>query len=307
MNERLLEKLEQAPFVYQYTSIEALFAILEGYRKKREQGCLPIKASCIYNVNDPREMKHGYDAVKMFLPQYEAKLQNSMNLSEVFEDKKYEEQCIECLDKKPKDDMIQYGIVPYTISFSGNRDFLPMWSMYARNCKGVCMKFESSELINSIGDSTQVDFVSYAGDNVDYIMEEHFSMLYEWDASNCTNPMTIDEKINELSILCNCISPFIKSQEWSYENEFRIVCYHHFGPNLFELDHNSIRHFLIHGIEKTKIAKFVYYPIKVNALKEIIVGTLANYDVVEHILRKELEECLLNDVEITPSSIAISK
>lgn len=153
MYSRFEEMLKSAPFVYHYTSLDALFAILEGYRQNRNSG-LPFRASCICNVNDPREMKLGLEADKKFLPDYEKHATNSMNLSEV-----------------------------YQIVDNENR------------CREVCNK-------------------------------------------KITQP-------------------------------------------------------------------FFYYPVNPNALEEIITGHQANYNVLEHVLRKELKECLLNAVTITPSSIEI--
>ena len=57
MTDKFIKKLELTPFVYQYTSMEALFTILEGCRKANEtkaNNIIPFRASCIYNVNDPR-------------------------------------------------------------------------------------------------------------------------------------------------------------------------------------------------------------------------------------------------------------
>ena len=39
MNDKFLEKLEKNPFVYHYTNIEALFAILEGSRSYSSSNC----------------------------------------------------------------------------------------------------------------------------------------------------------------------------------------------------------------------------------------------------------------------------
>jgi hypothetical protein len=57
---------------------------------------------------------------------------------------------------------------------------------------------------------------------------------------------------------------------------------------------------------KNKVEPYVYYHIKANAIKEIIVGPTARYNDVEHILRNELNECLMYEVKITPSSIKIN-
>lgn len=153
-------------------------------------------------------------------------------------------------------------------------------------------------------DNAQVDFVFYDRNTDNYVFDEHFALLYDWDLRRLKENMTIEEKIEELSILCTCVSPFIKTNDWAFENEFRIVKYKHYGP---KPNHEFLKDLRFHGIKETKVEPYVYCNIGSKALEEVLLGPLTNYDVVEHILRKELEECLLNDVEITPSSIAISK
>lgn len=302
MANKFLEKLIETPFVYHYTSVESLFAILEESRQIKERVILPFRAYNIYNVNDPREMKLGFDAVKKFLPEYESMIDNSMYLSEVYLDKNNENRCREECYKKPSDGFIEWGHIPYTSSFSSKGDFLPMWSMYGAKFKGVCLKFRLKELVEYLSDNCQFGFVSYNGDNDTSLLKENFLEIYNWYANQQEQAMNIDEKIEELSLLCACISPFIKISDWAYEQEFRIVCNHHYAP---QLDRESIERLLKEGIQKTKVQPYNYYPIYPNALEEIIIGPKANYNVIEHILRNELKECLLNDVKVTPSSIEI--
>lgn len=302
MNESFFAKIEESPYVYHYTSMEALFSILEGYRLVKYTGLLPFRASCIYNVNDPREMELGFDAVEKSLSQYENNNQNNMNLSEVYKDSSFKEYYIDSYNEKPNDGMIQFGIVPYIISFSCIRDFLPMWSMYGNKCKGVCLKFNIISIMDKPVECTQYDLVSYDGD-MDYnIIEEHLSLLYDLDVKR-KRTMTIDEKKEMVFNYCLCISPFIKSKDWSYEKEFRIVYNQNYALNI---DYDHLKDYTLHGIEKKSIQKYVYIPINACAIEEIIIGSLADFNVMEHIIRQELKECLMNRVKISRSSIAIT-
>ena len=110
--------------------------------------------------------------------------------------------------------------------------------------------------------------------------------------------MDINEKIDELSILCACISPFVKSSDWAYEKEFRIVV-----DKYYPLKMNKKQ--LLIDFEKNTIDPYVFYPISPNALDEIIIGPKENYSVIEHIIRNELKECLLNEVKIPHSSLEL--
>ena len=56
-NNTFLRKLEKNLYVYHYTSVDALFSILEKCRKN-EQHTSPFLAGCVYNSNDPREIDY---------------------------------------------------------------------------------------------------------------------------------------------------------------------------------------------------------------------------------------------------------
>lgn len=305
MHDLFAKKLKENPFVYHYTSLEALFAILEGYRLNHEKGCFPFKSSCIYNANDPREMELGFHSVKKYLPSFEEKSEYNLHLSDVYDSSIYEKKCIEECNSKPEGGMIEQGMVPYIISFSCLGDFLPMWSMYGNNKKGVCMKFDTSKLIEGIGGPSQFDFVSYDGDRENYIMKEHFSTLYKEEAKrNYNEQMSIEEKIDILSILCQCISPFIKCNEWEYEKEFRIVYHYKYGP---DIDEDYIKRIIYSfgRVESIKIQPYLLYPINAISLDSINIGPLLDYSVIGHIVLNELKECKLNSVKVLPSSIQI--
>ena len=303
MSKLFNKKLMDNPFVYHYTSVDALFSILEGCRKS-ELHTLPFWAGCVYNSNDPREMELGYETVKAILPQYEKSCDKSMNLSEVYSKPEYEDQCKKRIFQRPEDGLVEMSVVPYTISFSCKRDFLPMWSMYGENKKGVCLKFRLRSLIDNL--NTESCFVHYEGDKENIIKDDLLRSLYNTYGLFVeinTKGLTIEDKIKELSILCNCISPFVKSKEWAYESEFRIVTNVHYRQETDGKIFNRIQLTL----PKIKIGDYEIIHIDPIFLEEIIIGPMANYNVLEHVLRNELKECLLNNVEITPSSIQITK
>lgn len=299
----IINKLINTPFIYHYTSVDALFSILEGCRKSKPYHTLPFWAGCVYNSNDSREMELGYETVKSILPQYEKSFANSINLSEVYEKSEYEVECKKRFFQRPKDGFVEMSSVPYTLSFSSKRDFLPMWAMYGNNKRGVCLKFSLSSLVDGI--NKESCFVHYENSKDNVIKDCLLPSLYDFTAT-CTKKnnkvMSIEDKIEELSLLCDCISPYIKSGDWAYESEFRIVSYEHYGPK-YKKSFSGLHL----SLDKTKIENHVTIPVPANSLKEVIIGPLANYDVLEHILRNELKECNLNYVEITPSSIHVTK
>lgn len=301
-----MKKLMDNPFVYHYTSVDALLSILEGCRKNENNSTLPFWAGCVYNSNDPREMELGYEAVKLILPQFENSCAKNMNLSEVYTKPEYEEKCIQRFSQRPKDGFVEMSTIPYAISFSCKRDFLPMWSMYGNDKRGVCLKFNLGKLIDDIKEIS--DFVHYECCQYNIIKEQMLPELYNFivmrmDRGN--GEMSISDKIEELSLLCECISPFVKSDDWAYESEFRVVSYKHYGPNYI----NFFNDFSVSPFcgATVKVDNHDTISISADTLEEIIIGPLANYDVLEHTLRNELNECMLNHVEITQSSINITK
>lgn len=296
------KRLIETPFVYHYTSVEAIFSILEGYRINGRDA-LPFRAGCIYNSNDPREMELGYEVVKAILPQYEKCCAKSMNLSEVYSKSEYEDQCKKLFFQRPKDGLVEMSTVPYTISFSCKRDFLPMWSMYGNNKRGGCLKFNLGYLIDSLNTECCCSFVHYEGDKDNVISDYLLPQLYKTSVLlNDKKMLSINDKIQELSLICDCISPFVKCDDWGYESEFRIVSKVHYRQELNDKSFNSIPLTL----PKFKVFDYDEIPINPAPLDEIIIGPLANYNVLEHVLRNELKECLLNHVKITPSSIQIN-
>ena len=178
------KKMRDNPFIYHYTSVDSLLSILEGYRKseltrKHGQEDLLFWASCVYNSNDPREMEFGYKAVKEILPEYENTCTNSMNLSEVYSNAEYEKECKKLLFQKPINGMIGISGVPYTISLSCKRDFLPMWSMYGDNKMGACLKFNLNNFIDNFKAFMHPCFVYYEGEEENIIKDHLLPILYE--------------------------------------------------------------------------------------------------------------------------------
>lgn len=54
-------------YIYHYTGLDTLFAILHWHKENKSSHCIQLRASCIYNMNDPKEMYAGYDIVKKML------------------------------------------------------------------------------------------------------------------------------------------------------------------------------------------------------------------------------------------------
>lgn len=284
-------------FVYHYTSIETLFAILEGYRKSKESNVLTLRASNIYRVNDPKEMVMGYDVLKKWIRRYEDSqcIPVSIRLSEVYQNEEYEAKCKSDYLQTRNADFIEVGEVPYVISFSFRHDYLPMWGLYGDKGKGVCLKFALSELQSLT--SSLPGLVNYCGrtnlEGFKNTMEFMYG-CYMRELKDMEVP--VETKIRELATICLTTAPFVKHKDYQYEKEYRFVFYNWYNQRKISMPS--------HKTSIYKILPYIEVAIPVKALQGIIIGPDVNFDVMKHVVRKELEECRLNAGMVTKSRIS---
>jgi len=297
----MVEGLKHTRYVYHYTSIDTLFAILERYRRDKKTGELVFRASNIYKLNDPKEMEAGYDIVKAFLREYEKKeIPKEYWLHEIACNRAYEIKCKEDYLVKTKSYIIGTGIVPYTISFSARRDYLPMWSLYGKAGKGVCLKFDAYEMIkNDI--KRQIGFVAYNSQAGKLAMKEVIPQMYKWyiDAyKDKLSELSIEKKLRELATICLSASPYIKYKDYKYEKEFRLTHYKDYG-----LD-NINTGFSILDFQQpvNEISSYIEIPISATSLKEIIMGPSMDKDIMEDIIKRVIKTCQLS-ARVTKSKV----
>lgn len=297
----MVEGLKHTRYVYHYTSIDTLFAILEHYRKDKKTEELVFRASNIYKLNDPKEMEAGYDIVKAFLREYEKKeIPNEYWLHEIACSKASEIKCKEDYLVRPKNYIIGTGIVPYTISFSAKRDYLPMWSLYGKTGKGVCLKFDTYKMINEKFD-VQVGFVAYDMKSGMRTMKKVIPFMYKMYMNcykNKLNELSTDNKISELATICLSVSPFLKYKDYQYEKEFRLTYYKHHGMT----DRISTSTILDLQQPVSDISSYIEIPISATALKEIILGPSMDKESMSNIIKREIKTCKL-DVSVSISKV----
>lgn len=297
----MVEGLKHTRYVYHYTSIDTLFAILERYRRDKKTGELVFRASNIYYLNDPKEMEAGYDIVKAFLREYEKKeIPKEYWLHEIACNRAYEIKCKEDYLVKTKSYIIGTGIVPYTISFSARRDYLPMWSLYGKTGKGVCLKFDAYKMINEKLD-VQVGFVAYNMKSGMRTMKKVIPLMYKMymnSYKNKLNELSTDNKISELATICLSVSPFLKYKDYQYEKEFRLTYYKHHGMT----DRISTSTILDLQQPVSDISSYIEIPISATALKEIILGPSMDKESMRNIIKREIKTCEL-DVSVSISKV----
>ncbi len=298
----MLEELNRIRYIYHYTSLDTLLAILENYRKDKEKNGLIFRASNIYMVNDPKEMEVGYGIVKEYLKEYETTyIPKPYWLHEIANSNEYEAICKNNYFVGYKGFLTEPVIIPFIISFSAKRDYLPMWSLYGKTGLGVCLKFDAFRIIEAEYDG-QIGFVAYDNKTGLKMMKESFSECYNWylyEYKDKLDLLTIDKKVHEIGNLCLYMSPFIKYRDYKYEKEFRLTCYKHYGDDI--INTLSLNEFINPKIYP--VDKYIEVPIPVSSFKEVMLGPNMDKSIMAHIVKKELEECNIR-VRVSESKIS---
>lgn len=258
-------------FLYQYTSIEALYnGIIVKNPVKDKEICI-WASNCEY-MNDPDEVKTGRKfAEKMFkLSDYEAN-QAMLKVEENIKEKMF------------------------ITSFSSVQDNLPMWRMYGNNCKGIALGFDAQAIFN--------EFKGLIYKCI-YIDSHHEIEINEFFKDNVDIDLSNNEKLKEnidrllmscLKNLANFIHIFVggiflaKNPCYNYEKEYRLFI---IAEQKIEYRYNN--NLIIPYIRN-------YFP--KSALKEIWIGPANNMERTEKSLKRFLNAMGLGHVEIKKSQI----
>lgn len=193
---------------------------------------------------------------------------------------------------------------PYVVSFCRKGDYLPMWQIYAKNGKGICLEFEIDEQrdvdvlnrLNGTGPAAQQDELELV--KCKYISKRELSNLKrKW-------PREIEKAYHEIPK--NQISPKLpyktlyqeaityKTDDWKYEDEIRLVRWTQYPQ-------------IKNG--KNGLCPYVEIKIPLRFLKGIQVGPSLNQEAnvyaINELLRiKEIDK-LKNPIKVTASKVAL--
>ncbi len=310
-------------YVCHYTGVDTLFAILRNCKDQHSAG-LKYRASSIYNMNDPTEMEAGHKIVKRYMTRYEIEqnVPNEYRLSVVYKDATKEEECKNSYILKEEKEMQHLGLIPYVTCFSEKIDYLPMWSMYGKGGKGVCIVLDTEILIDNCIEGLCsdrimcIEKVGYGNSINNTNLRDVFDFLYKClylrnYEMEVVNPPTIDEKMKELANLCSGIAPFIKYKDYSYEREVRLVLYQQSekikdfckpAKCLADVKKTLAEYELY---RKAPRPPYIEFTIPVEALKKIIVGPCSNDEVLIPRIRNKLDRCkiTISKKKVTKSRI----
>lgn len=296
---------EGSGIVYHYTSLDTFMKIMDGVKGNK----FIFHGSDIFSMNDPTEFYHGYKKLWNLLPQIENdlyyKIRNQQieididikvldekyKLSEVWKRYNYSTQD-EWLAARFKEMRESYR-TPFVISFSCQRDFLPMWSSYGDNGHGIALGIDVQAYYikkKQGNGETWFDFSNYNA-------EDMHTLLVSYDKISLQHPLArivqsgISSYVQELSkmignseqtevlqkwaldIIFNFSSALIKNKTYSYEEESRLVCY---ASRLEDIKYK---------INANKdVIPYIEVEIPVAKLKEIVIGPCCDYKSVKQML-----------------------
>jgi hypothetical protein len=286
------EEMGFMDIIYHYKSIDTIHSILKKYRTSKDKQNLEFWASNIYALNDPMEMIAASNVIVQVLEKIENELQvdNTKRLSSFFDDiESVKEAYIRTFNRD------QYLFI---MSFSSCRDTLPMWSMYGKNGKGICLCFDREEILNSFDEDarTKIANVSYGLTRIDDVTMNLLKETYRNYLSEIDDEF-IEDKENVRYFyryfFIRTLAPIYKDAAYDYEGEQRLVCEQQKHDDTIDFKISSAGYVIPY--RKIKI------PVK--ALKEIIVGPSYNFDLLKKGLNLELILSGVNGVKVIKSEI----
>lgn len=290
---------------YHYTSLEVLQKLIEGIVEKDGQRYFVFHASSIFSMNDPQEFYWGYQIVLNQLKSLDKKHHTKgifkiSTFAEHYSQELFYQVFIDSLYKQK--------LIPFIICFSTCRDSLPMWSMYSKNGKGVCLGFRHLDTFLHLenNDIKDVSFVKHlqasevyydnsvlssALNTIDFGYERYLNEVHKIGVNQ--GKVLWNIKINYIASIMVCIAPYIKTKDYKFENELR----------LFQSvrDEQEVKYKVN---AEGHLIPYVDTLIPVDWLSEIIVGPCLCYKPTEQALNCELMQKGLPDIKISRSSVS---
>lgn len=283
MEERIVNELGH------YTSINVLESIANSILKTDNNQYVVLRATDAFHTNDRDEIWEGYDYVMKILATIDNlagdQIKAEYRLSGLFEDMKKSMRFKTYTTNQVKQWLLQEYSTPYVICFTSAIDRTKIWETgYGRNGKGICIVFDLTNVhrvqngmfIHGPIKVVYNNSIGYA--NEKFLFEKVILKAYNdyyHDVSFITElDEIIEKKVQAVDQFCSLISSFIKNEEWSHEEEFRIAAIRHNYPTSEKC---SIR-------KKEDGMAYVELKIPLSCLKKIIIGPRVDNNEVEKIM-----------------------
>lgn len=280
--------------IFHYTSFESFIGMIKDTSFSNN---LNFWASQISSMNDPLDGFVGDIAIERHLQDIENELNipkneriyNTIKSDIIFKD-------IRRILLEDKNATNNYLYNHFVISFSEEKDIIPLVSMYCDKGKGVILGFDRNKFVMS--KNLIRGNVSYDENNLKDLLKEcyiknlmfsHFHHTYK----NKLNPILI----RTLSFYSQIISnfSFTKINKYEYEKEYRITIYN-------ETSNVQERDVYVNETDKRTIP-YIEYKIPISYLNEIILGPNVNkvkfIEIKELLEAKKFPESLINTIKIS--------
>lgn len=268
--------------IYHYTSIEALYNGLLCRVNDKSKICL--RACNALYMNDPNEIQFGFS--------FFGKSGNSDNLK-----------------KNDFNEYIEMTSHCFLTSFSSQRDYLPMWNIYARNATGIALGFnsdiikkhEETELISCLYDHDKLKSIldKFNDENIKEKNTDNLTAVAIGILLVCLFLPILSKKDKKPLIDCinSTLSPIftlavaLKNSSYSYEQEVRLLSVTDQEDDVQFYFKNN---YFIPYINN-------YFPKE--ALEEIIVGPNNDMERTIYSIKTYLKHIGFEHVKVIPSNV----
>ena len=192
--------------------------------------CLTMWATHCNYLNDRSEFFWGIKACNNAIRDYEMrnKVPEEISLKKYLIDPNSELDTWSFLYFSSHIDSIDHGY-PYLISFSGAKDSIPMWGMYAQNGGGMALVFDRDKLEGRFVDKYK-DCIYCNDRDTDLLMgyiEGEYGKFTKYNDAKKVD--ALQEKMERMRAMARIyeiyrvVCPYVKHKSFEYEKEFRIV------------------------------------------------------------------------------------
>ncbi len=278
--------------IYHYTTAAAFLGMMQNCTS--EHRYLTMWATHAMYLNDPTEYQYGKNVCRKLLQDVETELN-------IIEDERLSKQMysetmqgyFDTLDRgfSQQPSAISQG-TPYIISFSRNRDSLPMWNTYAQRGNGIAIGFDE-RILKLDNRHISLKQCYYDVEDKDYTkVKTAIRMSYHMLKEESQNDPTIAyvRKIDLMLSLYTEVAAYIKHQ--GYKDEKEIRCRINKSEDILYRESNGL------------IIPYVETLIPFKSVNEIIIGPTIDQERLKHSLHMLLRTKMQNhNVDVISSAI----
>ena len=278
--------------VYHYTTMEAFLHLIESVKDSSDKKSFVFRATNIFFMNDPQEFTFGQCVLMKVLEEIEndKNVDRELRLSSLFE--KYKGKSEEEWLGQIRETIHNHKESPYIISFSRNKDSLPMWLNYGDKGYGVCLAFaeyhnnsidfqnkEIDQISIELFDSLGTFDVNYGYDiinNKENLIYKNLCYMHEYylnKVKQIVSPKELSElQIGMLKGLSIVNAPYVKRKEYQGEKEVRLA------KTIFSENMENASEIKFRCNMKGHIIPYISVEIPTKQLEYVMTGPLVNKD-----------------------------